>query len=134
MVGAAGLARPPTAAAAEATATTAATFIYWIDLAAPPVRFFFSPSIPTTWKFNTHPPTEVRQDEGSICIDIGGNYSRHAGSYPSHFLSVFEQTSAFLASRGGGSPGSGCLPSYSLATRRRNPSGVLAVTIRDDSR
>ncbi len=34
---AAGLARPATAAAA-ATATAAATFIDWIDLAAPPVR------------------------------------------------------------------------------------------------
>ncbi len=36
---AAGLARPATAAAA-ATGTTAATFIDWIDLAAPPVTFF----------------------------------------------------------------------------------------------
>ncbi len=36
---AAALARPATAAAA-ATATAAATFIDWVDLAAPPVRCF----------------------------------------------------------------------------------------------
>ena len=39
---AAGLARPATAAA---TATTAATFIDWIDLAAPPVRIDVSLSL-----------------------------------------------------------------------------------------
>ena len=38
---AAGLARPPPPAAA-ATATTAATFIDWIDLAAPPVVHTYS--------------------------------------------------------------------------------------------
>ncbi len=51
---AAGLARPATAAAA-ATATAAATFIAWIDLAAPPVNIFFL-RLPENW--NRHQQTQ----------------------------------------------------------------------------